>query len=140
MIFRLPARNESLSYIIEVSTGILKACGIDSNELSKIILAIEEAVINSIKYAYGPEEEGDLELDFEVRKEKFSVVIKDFGKGIDPKRLKIYDVNDIDSIVSANGRGFFLMQAMMDEFMVDSIPGKGTEVHISKHLGGLECL
>ncbi|MCX7708247.1 MAG: ATP-binding protein [Clostridia bacterium] len=140
MKFLIPAKEESLPYISEVCTGILKKSGIGHQDSSKTLLAIEEAAINIVKYAYDPGIEGDIELEFSLSDEKFSVYVRDQGKGIDPGLLKIYDVDDEESIISSHGRGFFLMQAMTDEFQIDSIPGRGTTIFLSKHLGGLECL
>jgi len=132
--FTITSKNECLPFIKEISHSIMRLYGLNYDDTKKMQLAIEEASINSVRHAYGPGEDGVIEMTFNLEDNKFSVVIKDYGKGIDPDRLKVYDVNDVDSIASVSGRGFFLMQAMMDEFEINSTPGMGTRIHISKHV------
>lgn len=132
--FTILSRDEYLPYVKEICMGIMRVCGTNSEDARRIQLAIEEAAINAIRHAYLPGEDGLIEFMLKFDDSRFSAVIKDGGKGIEPGTLKAYDVNDVNSIASPAGRGLFLMQAMMDEFRVDSIPGKGTQVYISKHI------
>lgn len=134
--FTILSRDEYLPYVKEICQGIMRVCGMNNEDARRIQLAMEEAAINAIRHAYLPGEDGLIEFMLRFDDSRFSAVIKDCGKGIEPDTLKAYDVNDVNSIASPAGRGFFLIQAMMDEFRVESAPGKGTKVFISKHMRG----
>ena len=102
-------------------------------EVADVKTAVSEAVTNAIIHGYQGEVhtitiEGELEgdlLTLRVRDE--GVGIADIGQAMEP----LYTT---DTTGERSGMGFSFMEAFMDELEVESIPGKGTRVHMWKKM------
>lgn len=104
-------------------------------EINDIKTAVSEAVTNAVVHGYD-NEEGIILLDIQIDNQKVSITVEDYGKGIDDvemAREPLYTTKPEDE---RSGMGFTFMEIFMDELKVESSPGKGTVVHMSKTIKG----
>lgn len=93
--------------------------GMQKSEASNLRLAIEEAVVNVIRYAYPPETEGTVKVEADVRasadeSQYLRIRIVDSGVAFDPTKAA-----EVDTSLSAEerpigGLGILLMRELMD--------------------------
>lgn len=102
-------------------------------ELGDIRTAVSEAVTNCIVHAY-PNDLGVITLRCRILKDNtLDIVIKDKGIGIsdlEQARRPMFTTGGNDR----SGMGFTIMESFMTTFSVQSIPGKGTTVHMRRRL------
>jgi serine/threonine-protein kinase RsbW len=110
----LPARIDSLGE----ATAFVSACalreGLAPGPVSKIELALEEALVNICTHAY-PEGPGDVEIACRLAEGRFEVEIADRGVPFDLTALADPDVGAGVEERPVGGLGVFLMRRMMDE-------------------------
>ena len=103
-------------------------------EISDIKTAVSEAVTNCIVHAY-KNSIGKIYITVEIY--PFSVIkikIKDKGCGIEDVKEARQPLFTTDAANERSGMGFSIMEAFMDELKVESTPGKGTKITMSKRL------
>lgn len=102
-------------------------------ELGDIKTAVSEAVTNSIVHAY-PDGLGIITVRCRILKDNtLDIVIKDKGIGIgnlEQAMRPMYTTGGEDR----SGMGFTIMESFMTSFSVQSIPNKGTTVHMRRKL------
>lgn len=102
-------------------------------DLEEIKVAVSEAVSNAIIHGYENNPDQVVRLDISIAGEYMELVVTDKGKGIEniPKALEpAYSTHP-----ERMGLGFSFMQSFMDHFDVQSEPGKGTRVVMSRRAG-----
>lgn len=104
-------------------------------ELADIKTAVSEAVTNCIVHAY-PGKIGLVRLSAALYEDgTVRITVSDRGVGIPdvPKAMEpMYTTGNPEE---RSGLGFSVMQSFMDKVKVTSVPGKGTKVVLTKHLG-----
>jgi serine/threonine-protein kinase RsbW len=114
-----PRSHSNLSYSRKLPKG-----GFQEADLYQIELAIGEAVVNIIHYAY-EDEDGYIEIDCGHCKESFTVIISDRGAPFNPLNVgKILDVQPNIENVSIGGYGIFFILKAMDEVKYSREDGK----------------
>ncbi|MNB90027.1 Serine-protein kinase RsbW [compost metagenome] len=110
--------------------------GFTYEDIEDMKVAVSEACNNSVLYAYG-QEDGLVDVIFEVGTSALSITVKDEGESFDgvgspEPRMTLHDkeLNDVE----VGGLGFYLMQALMDDVSVVSEAGRGTVVTLTKRL------
>jgi sigma-B regulation protein RsbU (phosphoserine phosphatase) len=93
---------------------ICEVAGIDMGTTIKMNLAIEEAVVNVMNYAYPSGVKGEVRIEAGVREGYVEFVISDDGTPFNPT-----EVEDADTTLSAEerqigGLGIFLVKHFMD--------------------------
>lgn len=104
-------------------------------ELSDFKTAVSEAVTNAIIHAY-PDEKGEIIMCLEREGSQVTVTVKDAGVGIKdiPKSMEPLYTTMPEG--ERSGMGFTFMEAFTDRLSVESEPGKGTIVRMTKKMGG----
>ncbi|MEN6616172.1 MAG: ATP-binding protein [Syntrophorhabdus sp.] len=110
----LPAEIGSLPAFNEKVTQCAVECGISQHKLMSLELALEEAIVNIIKYA-STDPEGTVLIDCSLDGEKyFTITITDNGPPFDPLQRTAPDTHaDIDDR-PIGGLGIFLIKEMTD--------------------------
>lgn len=103
-------------------------------ELADIKTAVSEAVTNSIVHGY-TDTNGVIEISCRLTENKIEVKIVDYGKGIDDIELAMQPLYSSIPGEERSGMGFTVMESFMDTLQVDSAPGSGTTVKMTKHIG-----
>lgn len=95
--------------------------GCDRRLMRNILLAVEEAVVNVISYAYQKGEMGQIEIDIHAepsadgqRRGSITVVISDRGMPFDPLARTGIDVEKAVEDRQTGGLGIYLYQQLMD--------------------------
>ena len=89
---------------------------IEEDNISKVILASEEAIVNVLKYAY-PDDPGELTVKCEKLEEQqgFSITLIDSGVEFDPTEVEEPDVDIPIEDRDVGGLGIFMINNIMDE-------------------------
>lgn len=95
--------------------GICDDMKFDSLTRSRVNLAIEEAVVNVMNYAYAPGEHGNIQLEVTADEAAVSFILKDKGKPFDPTAMPEVDVDEYVATRSVGGLGIHLIRNYMDE-------------------------
>ena len=103
-------------------------------QLSDIKTAVSEAVTNCIVHGYAGGE-GWITVACRIEGEKFVITVSDEGKGIADLQEALTPFYTSLPGQERSGMGFTIMQTFMTTFSVDSAPGKGTTVTMSKDFG-----
>ena len=104
--------------------------------LADIKTAVSEAVTNAIVHGYG-EKKGIVTVDASLRQDGvLEVSVSDRGRGIDdiPRAMQPFFTTQPEK--ERSGMGFSVMQTFMDGVQVESAPGEGTTVRMTKRLRG----
>jgi len=128
--FSFPSDVEYLEKIEKTSAKIASAAGFDESTVDDISIALTELVNNAIHHGNKNDSNKTVTVSFEVDDKKISISISDQGAGFSPNAVS--DPIHPDNLMADNGRGIYLVKALMDE--VDyNISETGTKVTISKN-------
>jgi len=114
--------------VVRAAVGELgSAYGLPDEDCRGIMLAVDEALANVIRHAYGGACDGAIEIRCEARKDRLEFTLLDQGKAPDPARLKPHPLDD----TALGGRGTHIIRAMMDEVCYERVP-RGNQLRLSK--------
>ena len=130
------AENESFARVVIAAFAVQMSPTV--SEIADIKTAVSEAVTNAIVHGYeGSSGMVTLRAAIDDRS-TLTVEVKDSGRGIAdvPKAMEPFFTTHPEQ--ERSGMGFAVMQTFMDDVDVESAPGKGTIVRMSKriHSGG----
>ena len=130
------AENESFARVVSAAFAVQLSPTV--SEIADIKTAVSEAVTNAIVHGYeGSSGMVTLRAAIDDRS-TLTVEVKDSGRGIAdvPKAMEPFFTTHPEQ--ERSGMGFAVMQTFMDDVDVESAPGKGTIVRMSKriHSGG----
>ena len=101
-------------------------------EISELKTAISEAVTNSIIHGYSDDESGIISIEAELEGDTATYIITDYGCGIENIKQAREPLYSGSGDLERSGMGFSIMEAFMDELVVESSPGKGTKIIMKK--------
>ena len=109
-----------------------EAAGLDMATTMKLNLAIEEAVVNVMNYAYPQGSVGDIDIDVQVGNHQLEFIISDTGTPFDPTTKA-----EVDTTLSAEertigGLGIHLVRNIMDSINYERANGKNILALIKK--------
>ncbi len=107
--------------------------GIDEDTTNRIVLAVDEACTNIIRHAYKNISSNPIEVCINQNKNKFEVVITDYGKPFDPNSIKEPDIKDNLKNYKKGGLGMFLMRSLVDEVDYRRDEGQKNVVRLIKY-------
>jgi len=123
---RLELNNElsDVPKLTQFVKSVTTRLNLDSSLSSQIMLAVEEAVVNVINYAYPIGTQGSILLEAKATEEWLKLIITDEGKAFDPTPR-----GDVDTALSAEerpigGLGILLVQRLMDSINYERVDGK----------------
>lgn len=104
--------------------GVCEEVGMDAGTTMQMNLAMEEAVVNVMNYAYPIGEKGEIAIEATTDNGMLNFVIKDSGTPFDPTAKE-----DADTTLSAEerpigGLGIFLVKQIMDNVNYEYKEGK----------------
>jgi anti-sigma regulatory factor (Ser/Thr protein kinase) len=104
--------------------------GIPEHVADEILMAVGEVVANSCRHGRKVAGMGEVALRCELRDPHIAITVTDDGPGFDTAIVLQAGLPDL---LSAGGRGFFLMRQLMDRVDVDS-SAAGTTVILERQL------
>ena len=103
---------------------ICEAIGIDMSTAMSLNLAMEEAVVNVMDYAYPAGTKGNINIEAKANDQRLKFVITDWGTPFDPT-----EKSEVDTTMSAEerpigGLGIHLVRQIMDSINYERTDGK----------------
>lgn len=133
MILEFPSKSSNEGFARSAVACFAAQLDPTLEELGDIRTAVSEAVTNCIVHAY-PEGYGIIMVRCRILKDNtLDIVIKDKGVGIqdlEQARQPMYTTGGSER----SGMGFTIMESFMSSFDVQSVPGKGTTIHMRRKL------
>ena len=103
---------------------VTEQLGIEPTLAGKLRLAVEEAVVNVIDYAYPMEINGKIEIGIQSDGETLRVIIRDSGVAFDPTAKEKTDVSLSAEERPIGGLGILLVRELMDSINYERINGE----------------
>jgi len=98
--------------------------GLDMSLTMSLNLAIEEAVVNVMEYAYPKGEKGNVNIEILVQNEWLTFIISDSGIAFDPTTKENADTSLPAEDRPIGGLGIFLVRQLMDQISYKRIDNK----------------
>lgn len=124
--------NESFARV--VVAAFLTRLNPTMEEVADIKTAISEAVTNAIIHGYRNEVH-KIVIAAAVENDLLTVSVQDFGVGIEDIGKAMEPLYTTRRDLERSGMGFVFMEAFMDTIKVESKPGEGTKVTMTKKIG-----
>ena len=102
---------------------VCEAMGFDEATTMQMNLAIEEAVVNVMNYAYPEGTKGSVNVEVQANDVRLKFVISDSGKRFDPTSVASVDTSLSAEDRSIGGLGIFLVRQLMDSVNYERIGG-----------------
>jgi len=131
---KIPSQSDNLSIIRDVVAKVASRVGFDTDETSKIELAVDEACTNVIKHAYANNSNQMIEVSIKVDQKKLIIIVADKGKGFDPEKIKLPDLNESIKKGRKGGLGLCLIKTLMDKVEFEIKPGSKNKVKMIKYI------
>lgn len=103
------------------------------DELADIKTAVSEAVTNCIIHGY-EQKGGSIWIHCSTEGKQIEISVMDVGKGISDIARARAPMFTTKPELERSGMGFAFMEAFMDKVSVESTPGEGTTVRMSKKI------
>ncbi|MGI6487986.1 MAG: anti-sigma F factor [Syntrophomonadaceae bacterium] len=124
--------NVSLARTCAAACAAQVDCTLD--EMEEIKLVVSEAVSNCIIHGYDNRADEKIVMELNLyENENLEIIIYDYGRGIDDIDQALQPA--YSSVPGHMGMGFVFMKSFMDYMNVESSPGDGTTVKLTRNLG-----
>ena len=134
MEIRFDSRSENEGFARVSVASFLTQLNPTVEEVADVKTAVSEAVTNAIIHGYEQRVE-TVRIHCSIENQLFTVEISDRGKGIANVEKAMEPMFTTKPEDDRSGMGFSFMEAFMDSLEVESTPGKGTLVKMSKIIG-----
>ena len=130
--FSANTANEAFARMVVM--GFMMDMNPTMDELTDVKTAVSEAVTNAIIHGYEDEDSKLVEMTCMRDGKKLTVVVEDFGFGIESIEDARQPFFTTKSDLERSGMGFVFMETFMDKIDITSEPGKGTRIEMSKYI------
>lgn len=119
----LPNDVETIPQLNEFIDCTAEEIGLDMSLTMSLNLALEEAVVNVMEYAYPQGQKGNVDIDIKAYDHCLVFILTDQGVAFDPTQKE-----DADTTLSAEerpigGLGIFLVRQLMDAINYERVDG-----------------
>ncbi|MEO5739458.1 MAG: ATP-binding protein [Vicinamibacterales bacterium] len=127
---------DALDLVQAVTEHIARRLGFDDDTLHWTAMAVRESVVNAITHGNNSDPAKIVFIDYSAKPDSapadLVVSVRDQGRGFDPETVK----NPLtpENMLSASGRGVFLIRQFMDDVSIRRAPEGGMEVRMIKHI------
>lgn len=111
---------------------LLAGAGFSEKDCQSMLVALGEAVTNSMRHSYGCEAGHPIEITFEEAPGKITLRIRDYGKKIDPAKAKAREKPELPP-TKPGGLGLYFMQTIMDGMEYNTAHSEGNELILTKN-------
>jgi serine/threonine-protein kinase RsbW len=122
---KIPCREEYAATVRLQAEAIARRVQFSEEEIYDIITAVGEVCDNAIEH--GRSELG-IDVEYAMTPGEFRVQVQDYGSGFDPSGRG----ETPPDVFAESGRGIFLMKHLMDGLEIESSPGRGTRIVMTK--------
>ena len=131
MKLNIEAKSQNESFARSVVAGFYIQINPTLEQVEDLKTAVSEAVTNCIVHAYEGSQQGAIDIACELYQNKITVVITDYGKGIENVAKAMEPFYTTGAEGERSGMGFTVMQAFCDKVEVVSKKGL-TQVTLTK--------
>jgi serine/threonine-protein kinase RsbW len=121
ILMSLPARAANVAVVRHALAGLAERLGMDEPGVADLKTVVTEACMNVVVHAYPDEEPGLLEVEAEPESDGLTVLVRDYGLGIQPRP----DVERPSLRI-----GLTLIAALSSSFEIKGGVGRGTEIRM----------
>ena len=114
---------EEVPKLAEFVDHVCEVMGFDTATSMQMNLAIEEAVVNVMNYAYPEGTTGTVNIEVQANDVRLKFVISDNGKRFDPTTVASVDTTQSAEERPIGGLGIFLVRQLMDSVNYERIGG-----------------
>jgi anti-sigma regulatory factor (Ser/Thr protein kinase) len=125
---RIPSDPKHLYLMRRLVQEISLAHGFPEEEVRRIVLAMDEACTNVIRYAYEGDPGGSIDIEAEPTAEGLRFTVIDYGRKPDHAAIAPRALDE----VRPGGLGTHFIQMVMDEVRYDTSPERGTRLCLVK--------
>jgi len=133
---RMCANPDYLRVARTATHDVAQAIGLKDNEIETITLAVVEALTNVIRHSYGGPCDKPIIVKLnkinypDVKKAGLEIVIRDFGKQVEPENIKGRDLDELEP----GGVGVHIIHTAMDEVEFTRGDDCGMQLRMVKYL------
>jgi serine/threonine-protein kinase RsbW len=117
-----------IARVIEVITGAMAGANYPAKEISRVHLALEEAIVNAHKHGHEGDWSKPVTVRFYVSSEGMVAEVEDQGPGFDP--TKVPDPLAPENLERPSGRGLLLMRSYLSGVCHNE---RGNTICLCKH-------
>ncbi|MHC4842137.1 MAG: ATP-binding protein [Planctomycetota bacterium] len=132
------AHTQNLAVVREFLHSCIERSSLPQADANKVVLAVDEAVANTIQHGYEGRDDGTVEVLIEADAGQFSVKIRDTGLSYDAATGSTDKENlDLNAHIQGGnkrGLGLFIMRRVMDEVRYTSREGDVNELTLVKYI------
>lgn len=140
MQVRLPAIAENEQLARMLVSAFITPLNPTLLELADVKTAVSEAVTNAVIHGYPePEQKGYIDILCSCHGRRVRIEIRDQGIGIEDIEQAMVPMYTTKPEMERSGMGFAFMQELMDELQVESKPGEGVTIVMTKEIGKEEA-
>jgi len=110
----LPNDVNTITQLAAFVEGICEETGVSMETTMQLNLALEEAVVNVMNYAYPAGTIGYVDIDIDTGEQQMCIIISDSGIPFDPTTQKEVDITLSAEQRSIGGLGIHLIRQLMD--------------------------
>lgn len=126
----IPSDAKYLSLTRKVIEHFLSYKEVPADLIYKVVLCVDEACSNIIKYSYDGKQDCPIEIHFRLENDEFTVEVRDFGKQCDTAKFKPRDLDKI----RPGGLGTLFINSIMDDVKYCTERDRGTLLTMTKKL------
>ena len=127
----IKSQPRQLAEVRQFIRSVAAEAGVAEEITFKMVLAVDEAVANVIRHAYGGDENQEIILRAESTPDTIEFRLRDFGRQADPETFRSRELAD----VRPGGLGCHLIEQGFDTVTYDINFPRGTELRLVKRLG-----
>ena len=128
----LPNDVNTVPQLAEFIDGVCEALHFDASQTMEMNLAVEEAVVNVMNYAYPSGTVGDVQIDAEANEERLKFTITDYGTPFDPTNFAQADTTLSAEDRPIGGLGIFMIRQYMDSINYERVKGQAGDTSAAK--------
>lgn len=129
--FYIPSEMKYLERVYDLVAQVLEGIPTTDSIKDRLILAVNEAVTNSLIHGNKNDPSKTVTLIFKMNEQYVEIEVADQGEGFVPQPLKL---EDSAKSLEISGRGIPLMKACTDEVKFQRISPQGMRVKLIKKI------
>jgi anti-sigma regulatory factor (Ser/Thr protein kinase) len=131
LALEVQAQPEALRSVRGALTAALDRSGVTAEERDRLVLAVDEAMANVIRHAYGNSGQGRVRFTLTRDRGMLRFRLRDFAPPVDPAQVKPRDL----SVCRPGGLGINFIDETMDRWCLRPLPrGRGNVLMMCKRL------